>query len=174
MTLRHECESSYDAVKGRFPGNARQRDSSAVHRIRTLWYFAFNMRDPVVGGYTPEERKLRQAISLAFSSQDIYRFVFAGKRHSGAVLHSSRRFWVTIPAIVIPIVEYNVAKAKKLLAEAGYPNGISRKTGDRLTIYFDNYATSAAQRMARADFTRNSMRSAYTWNREATAYPAMV
>ncbi|MCD6304268.1 MAG: hypothetical protein J7M21_04825 [Planctomycetes bacterium] len=33
-------------------------------------YYAFNMQDPVVGGYTEAKRKLRRAISIAFNVED--------------------------------------------------------------------------------------------------------
>jgi ABC-type transport system substrate-binding protein len=105
-----------------------------------VWYFAFNMRDPVVGGYGLDKKKLRQAISLAFSAQTFIDVDLQGNATPAQFLIPP---CVTgyDPAYRNPYSQYNVAKAKKLLSEAGYPDGISRKTGERLTIYFDNYAT---------------------------------
>ena len=38
-------------------------------REPNVYYLAFNMTDSVVGGYTPQKRKLRQAISMAIDVQ---------------------------------------------------------------------------------------------------------
>ena len=35
-----------------------------------IYYYGFNMRDPVVGGYTEEKRKLRQALQIAFNTEE--------------------------------------------------------------------------------------------------------
>jgi ABC-type transport system substrate-binding protein len=118
-----------------------------LHRAVTpnIRYFAFNMNDPVVGGYTPQKRKLRQAISMALDAQ-----AYIDLFDQGNGLPAQ---WIIPPGLAgydpkfrNPYREYNLDKAKQLLAEAGYPDGIDSKTGDRLTIYFDNAATSAASR----------------------------
>jgi oligopeptide transport system substrate-binding protein len=118
-----------------------------------VWYFSFNMLDPVVGGYTPEKKKLRQAISLAIDRQALIDLRLQG-------LSTPAQFIVP-PGVVgyepnyrNPYSRHDVARAKKLLAEAGYPNGISRKTGERLTIYFDNTATSPAGRQLVGQISR--------------------
>src|SRR5205085_1389775 len=40
----------------------------------------------------------------------------------------------------------SLARARRLLAEAGYPGGVDPKTGERLTIYYDNAGDDAAGR----------------------------
>ena len=115
--------------------------------ILGIRYFAFNMKDPVVGGYTPQKRKLRQAISLAVNSKE---FIDLFNQGNGVAAQS------LIPPGIFgydakyrnPYRDYDpsLKRAKQLLKEAGYPNGIDPKTGDRLTIYYDNAKTTAAGR----------------------------
>jgi len=110
-----------------------------------IWYLSFNMRDPVVGGYTSQKRKLRQAISLAVNKQAFIDLSLQG-------LGSPAEFLIPPgvagydPNYRNPYSQYNAFKAQELLAQAGYPNGISRETGERLTICFDNYATTPGGR----------------------------
>ena len=112
-----------------------------------ITYLAFNMTDPVFGGYTPEKRKLRQSISLAISSQ-AYIDVVAQGMGVGAQ-------WIVPPGLAgfdasykNPYRQYDpqLTKAKRLLAEAGYPNGVSAATGQRLVLNYDNAAVTAATR----------------------------
>jgi ABC-type transport system substrate-binding protein len=42
----------------------------------TVSYTAFNFRDPVVGGFTPEKAALRRAIALAYKGDDLVHVVF--------------------------------------------------------------------------------------------------
>jgi oligopeptide transport system substrate-binding protein len=110
-----------------------------------LSYFAFNMTDPTFGGYSEKQKKLRQAISLAIDSQEIIDLESLGL---GKPADS------VIPPGIFgydknyknPYRQFNIEKAKQLLAEAGYPNGVDPKTGERLTLNYDNYAQSAATR----------------------------
>lgn len=110
-----------------------------------VFYFAFNMHDPVVGGYSAQKKKLRQAISTAFDAQ-----AFIDLQAQG--FGNPIQFLIpdgipgSDPKYRNPYRQYNVAKAKKLLAEAGYPGGVSSKSGERLTIYYDNTAVDAAGR----------------------------
>jgi oligopeptide transport system substrate-binding protein len=105
----------------------------------------FNMLDPVVGGYSPRQKKLRQAISMGMDIQSELDLFNNG-------LGTIAQFLVP-PGLFgyendyrNPYRQYNVAAAKRLLAEAGYPGGIDPRTGEQLTIYYDNAATEAAGR----------------------------
>ncbi len=119
----------------------------------SIWYFGFNMLDPVVGkGDTPEQqiknRKLRQAISIALDWEE-YGRVFPAKGGEAAegpvpagifgARHGTREgvnpithIWQDGKAVRRPIED-----AKKLLAEAGYPNGRDAKTGRPLVLNYD-------------------------------------
>jgi oligopeptide transport system substrate-binding protein len=134
--------------QGSLSGAMKEHDIRLVKAdILGIHYFAFNMRDPVVGGYTPQKRKLRQAISLAVNSQE---FINLFNQGNGLAAQS------LIPPGIFgydakyrnPYRAYNpdLKRAKELLKEAGYPGGIDPKSGDRLTIYYDNAKTDAAGR----------------------------
>jgi oligopeptide transport system substrate-binding protein len=107
--------------------------------------FFFNMQDPVFGGYTPARRKLRQAISLAIDSPTLIALFAQGNAKPAQFL---------IPPGVPgyeedyrnPYSQFDLKRAKQLLSEAGYPNGIDPKTGERLTLYYENSATDASGR----------------------------
>lgn len=108
-------------------------------------YFAFNMNDPTVGGYTPQKQKLRQAISMAIDTQSELDLFASGLGTQAQFLIPPGLFGYD-KSFRNPYREFNVAAARRLLAEAGYPDGIDSKTGERLTIYCDNAATTAAGR----------------------------
>jgi ABC-type transport system substrate-binding protein len=109
------------------------------------YYFSFNMDDPVFGGYTPQKRKLRQAISLAIDTQEFIDLLFEG--------NGKKPEWLIPPGITgydpaykNPYAQPDLPRAKKLLAEAGYPDGIDPQSGDRLTLYYDNAADTPEER----------------------------
>ncbi len=111
----------------------------------TMSYYAFNMLDPVIGGYSAEKRKLRQAISIAFSSEEQIAIFNNGQGLSahgpiapGIFGHEEGR------AGMNPIVfrwdsargrpvRRSLEEARGLLAEAGYPNGFGHD-GQPLSI----------------------------------------
>lgn len=112
-------------------------------------YMAFNMNDPVVGGYTPEARKLRQAISLSIDSQELLDLQYGGFGTPAQFLIPPEVFGYDARyhnPYRVPYAERPLQRAARLLAEAGYPEGISRKTGQRLQINFENTAITAEQR----------------------------
>lgn len=112
-----------------------------------FYYFAFNMQDPVVGGYSREKRKLRQAISTAIDAQ-AYIDLFSQGNGLPAQFIIPPGIFGYEPGYRNPYRQYSVERARRLLAEAGYPNGIDPRTGERLTIYYDNTATDAAGRQS--------------------------
>lgn len=118
------------------------------------WYLGFNQLDPVVGrGDTPEQRvknrKLRQAISIAIDWEEGYGRIF---KHKGGVaahgpvppgLFGSREGQGEFHNAVTHVwkdgrpVRRPIEDAKKLLAEAGYPDGRDAKTGKPLVLNYD-------------------------------------
>ena len=117
-----------------------------------MWYLGFNWLDPVVGkGRTPAEqernRKLRQALSIAIDWEEYVRIF---ERKGGVPAQS-----VVPPGIfgyrdgaagINPVVyderdgkpqRKAVAVAKRLLAEAGYPDGREAGNGRPLVLNYD-------------------------------------
>jgi ABC-type transport system substrate-binding protein len=120
----------------------------------TNWYIGFNMLDPVLGrGTTPAEqerhRKLRQAISIAIDWEEGYGRIFLNK--GGVVAHGplppglfgSREGRgdfhdpVTHKVVEGKVVRRSIDEAKKLLAEAGYPDGRDAVSGQPLVLNYD-------------------------------------
>ncbi|HEY9190836.1 MAG TPA: ABC transporter substrate-binding protein [Sulfurovum sp.] len=122
----------------------------------SIYYMAFNMADPIVGGYTASARKLRHAISIAIDQEE-YISIFMNERGIAAQgvippgifgyeegekgTNSVVYDWVDGKR-----VRKSLAFARQLLAEAGYPNGISTKTGKPLKLYYDTTATGPDDR----------------------------
>ena len=122
----------------------------------SIFYMAFNMQDPIVGGYSDESKKLRQAIAIA-QNQEEYISIFLNERGIPAqgpipvgIFGYQEGKEGTNPFVYDWVEGKRVRKplsvAKKLLAEAGYPNGISTKTGKVLTLYYDVTATGPDDR----------------------------
>jgi ABC-type transport system substrate-binding protein len=124
------------------------------HPDANNWYMGFNWLDPVVGmGATPEQqernRKLRQAISIATDWEEYATIFFdtygesatamgplppgvfggrTGRDGMNPVTHA----WQDGRAKLRPIED-----ARRLLAEAGYPDGRDARTGRPLVITYD-------------------------------------
>ena len=132
------------------------------------YIIGFNMIDPVLGGGdTPEgrarARKLRQAITIAID-WDEYSKIFPKKGGETAMsplpqgIPGSRE---GTPEGINPLthkladgkfVRRPIEDAKKLLAEAGYPNGRDAKTGVPLVINYDYYAPPTPERKPEIDW----------------------
>lgn len=85
---------------------------------------AFNMEDPVVGGYTPEKKALRQAMSLAVDLNEFNETFYSGLNvvYDGMIppgLDGYPEGGHTKAAYSGP----NLDLARQKLAEAGYPGG---------------------------------------------------
>ena len=104
-----------------------------------VFYLGFNWEDPVVGGgKTPEEavrhRKLRQAIACSFNQEQI-RDLYHGRMipAAGPLTPGTTGYDANKP---YPW-KFNLPLARKLLAEAGYPDGKDARTGKRLRLALD-------------------------------------
>jgi ABC-type oligopeptide transport system substrate-binding subunit len=121
----------------------------------SVWYFGFNMRDDVVGGLDEKQCKLRRAIGIAIDIEENLDIFSNGR---GIPAHG------LIPPGIFGYLEgrdgmnpyvydwdvqqrrpvrKSIEEARRLLAEAGYPNGIG-PDGRQLTISFDNMMTGSS------------------------------
>jgi len=119
----------------------------------STFYIGFNLLDPVVGGDSERARKLRQAISIAVDQEEFVSIFQNGRGipAQGPIapgIFGYRDGKEGINPYVYDWVDgaprrKSIDSAKKLLAEAGYPNGIDAKTGAPLVLYFDVTARSS-------------------------------
>jgi ABC-type transport system substrate-binding protein len=126
----------------------RRRGVQLAHAVNLeIYYFAFNMLDPTFGGYSEKNRKLRQAISLSIDGHELIDLYFLGLGVPGQWLVPPGMFGYD-PGYRNPYRQFdpNLTRARRLLAEAGYPNGIDPSSGRRLVLHYDNYNTTAAGR----------------------------
>uniref|UniRef100_UPI003341715B ABC transporter substrate-binding protein n=1 Tax=Paracandidimonas soli TaxID=1917182 RepID=UPI003341715B len=151
-----------------------------------VFYLGFNWKDPVVGqGDTPEQqeknRKLRRALSIAF---DWEQYVTIFRNEQAEVAHGP------VPPGVLGYqppdenpnpflydvengrpVRKPLDEARRLLREAGYPDGRNAQTGAPLILYFD--ATGGMGSSPMLDWMRRQMAAlnvqlevrATDWNR---------
>ncbi|MCQ9374533.1 ABC transporter substrate-binding protein [Methyloversatilis sp. XJ19-13] len=124
-------------------------------------YMGFNMLDPVVGGMAERGRKLRQAIGIALDQEEFISifqngrglpaqsplppgiFGYRGGREGS---NPSMYDWVNDQP-----QRKSVDEAKRLLAEAGWPNGRDAKTGEALVVNLDTTGTGLGSK-ARIDW----------------------
>jgi ABC-type transport system substrate-binding protein len=94
-------------------------------------YIGFNMADPVLGS----NEKLRQALCLSFDKR------LRERQSNGRLIPAYGPIPPGYPGALseadAPYGSYDLERAKRLLAEAGYPGGIDPKTGKPLELSFD-------------------------------------
>jgi ABC-type transport system substrate-binding protein len=156
-------------VGGELPPDLKKRGIKLLRMPEfEIRYVGFNFADPVLG----KNLKLRQALSLAYN-------VSRRVQHSGNQLLPAQG---PIPPGVAghdenfrnPFAADDLEKAKKLLAEAGYPGGIDPATGKRLRFTFDQSGNSSAHRqygeLAAADFAKLGIEVESVLNNNARFY----
>jgi ABC-type transport system substrate-binding protein len=136
------------------------------------YFIAFNMLDPVIGNgegaeATPDRiarnRKLRQAISIAIDWEEYSKVfpkkagdtaqsplppgIFGSREGTQEGVNPVTHVWKDGKAVRRPIEE-----AKKLMAEAGYPQGRDAKTGKPLVLNYDFYAPATPERKPEIDW----------------------
>jgi ABC-type transport system substrate-binding protein len=130
---------NWDAV---ITGDKQLNDALATRDIDLIssptlnvYYIGFNWDDPVVGesrdpAQNEKNRKLRQALSCAYDFDKMNQFMNYRLHPIGGPIPQPLAGSLDKPS---PYA-FNLEKAKRLLNEAGYPDGIDPKTGKRLVI----------------------------------------
>ena len=109
----------------------------------SIFYIGFNMDDALVGAPAGEPgRKLRQAMSLVIDSK-AYLDLFLNARGVLAQTPLPPGIFGYDATYKNPFRQPDLARAQKLLAEAGYRNGIDARTGAPLRLSFDTPNTTA-------------------------------
>ncbi len=117
----------------------------------STFYMGFNLRDPVVGGKDgvgeARARKLRQALSIAIDQEEFISIFLNGRAVAAMSPLPPGIFGFEDGEAGINPVVYDwragqarrkpVEAAKKLLAEAGWPNGRDAQTGEPLVLNLD-------------------------------------
>ena len=112
----------YAEAKAKYPGQV------ATQPVNGLYYWAFNMKDPVVGG--PANVKLRQAISLIIDKQKMIDSVYNGSRQVATGVTPPG-----IPGYKAALSKFptrDPARAKQLLAD--WEKDTGKKAADLPTI----------------------------------------
>src|SRR5262245_24076341 len=143
-------EESFDRVvhEGRLSPEMQQLDMRLQKAVQpSIYYIGFNMTDPVVGAPAGERgRKLRQAMSLVIDSQRFMDIFMNGRGIAAqSVIPPGIFGWEEDYAN--PFRRVDLERARALLREAGYPDGIDPKTGKPLHLTFDTADTSARGRL---------------------------
>ena len=120
---------------------------SVSYQLTTI-YVGFNMLDPIIGGDGERARKLRRAISIAIDMEE-YISIFLNGRGLPAQSPLPPGIFGNVPGAegINPYVydwvdgqarRKPISEAKRLLAEAGYQDGIDQQTQKPLVIHFDS------------------------------------
>ncbi len=151
----------------------------------SIFYLGFNMLDPLVGGGTKDKgagggsresreqaRKLRQAISIALDMEEFVSIFLNGRGLPGMSpippgLFGAREGKDGINPVVYEWqgddangrpVRRSLDEARRLLAEAGWPNGRNARTGEPLVVNLDTTPASFGDK-TRSDWLAKQFRS---------------
>jgi ABC-type transport system substrate-binding protein len=117
----------------------------------SVFYMGFNLLDPLVGGLTPTAIKLRQALSIAIDEEEFIAIFMNGRGiPANSPLPPGIFGYIDGQAGINPVVydwegdalngrprRKPIAVARRLLAEAGWPNGRHATTGEPLVLNLD-------------------------------------
>lgn len=152
---------SFDqAVRISLDGDVGLSEAMQARGIRLLTsvkastsYLGFNMQDGVVGGLDEKRAKLRQAISIAIDEEEFISIFLNGRgipaqsplppgifgyQAGRAGMNPHVYDWKETATGTAGVMQRKpVAEARRLLAEAGYPDGRDARTGEPLVLNLD-------------------------------------
>jgi len=127
-------------------GAMRDKGISLSTAVTTsVMYFGFNMKDPVVGGDSERARLLRRAISIAVDYEE-YIAIFANGRGVTAQgplppgifgYHEEDYNSYVFERSAGRLRRKPIEEARRLMVQAGYPNGMDEAKNKPLVLYFD-------------------------------------
>ena len=128
----------------------RDINLSVAYNITTI-YIGFNMLDPVVGGNSERARKLRRALSIAIDIEEYISIFLNGRglAAQGPLPPGLFAYRAGVDGINPYVYDWvggsprrkSIAEAKRLLAAAGYKDGIDQDSGKPLLLHFDSVGT---------------------------------
>lgn len=127
-----------------------------------IYYMGFNMLDPIVGGYDEKHKKLRQAISIAVDYNEFVSIFLNGRGVVAQGPIPSEIFGYQaedfnpyiFDKINQQLVRKSIETAKKLLKEAGYPEGRDPQTQQPLILSLDLPVSNSPDSKAEMDWFR--------------------
>jgi ABC-type transport system substrate-binding protein len=151
-------QESFDRIvhEGELSEEMRAADMKLVKGVTpAVYYLGFNMDDPLVGAAGGERaRKLRQAMSLAIDAKE-YARLFMNGRGIPAQSPIPPGIFGYDAAYANPYRRVDLERARALLREAGYADGVDAQSGKPLHLSFDTPDTSA-RAMLRFQFFANA------------------
>ncbi|MEY8262710.1 MAG: ABC transporter substrate-binding protein [Bermanella sp.] len=121
----------------------------------STYYMGFNMLDPVVGGYDDKARKLRQAITIAYDTEEYVKIFMNGRGETAMspIPPGIFGYQQGEAGRLASVFDWHdgqprrksLEHARALLAQAGYPGGRDAKTGEPLIINLDTTASSSSK-----------------------------
>jgi len=146
----------------------RERGISMLTTVdTTTFYTGFNMLDPVVGGFGERQTRLRQAIAIAVDQEEFTSIFLNGQgiNAHGPIPPGIFGYMEGEQGINPLVYQYrggraqrhSLDRAKRLLAEAGYPGGRDANTGKPLLLYLDISATGPDDK-ARLNWWRKQLK----------------
>lgn len=149
----------------------------------SIYYWIFNMKDKVVGGLDEKKCKLRQAISIALDYNEYLQIFSNGRgipaqemlppgifgcRGGKEGVNPYTDKW---DEKLRKPVRRSLKEARRLLAEAGYPNGVDPTTGKPLTLTFCNAWTDASLQKVKKWFADRFAKLGLVLKDKAFSYP---
>lgn len=135
----------------------------------SIYYMGFNMMDNVVGGTSERARKLRQAISIAVNFDEKIAIFYNGRGRpaQGPIppgIYGYKEGQEGTNTYVYQWIDNArqrrpLSDAKKLMREAGYPEGIDPETGAALILHYDTNTTGSPEDKSTLDWMRKQFAS---------------